>query len=103
MIGSRRLAMYQPAGPIGACPTVGRMSLVRVGQRAVLWDAYHGVIGDEVQDLSARQRPTITRVEGGQPHPAGCTGEALQCRSSASTGTGRLGQRLADLRLDLGS
>src|SRR5438128_10717527 len=25
--------MYHPTGAIGACPTVGRMSLVRVGQR----------------------------------------------------------------------
>jgi hypothetical protein len=69
-----RLAMYQPAGTIGACPIVGRMSLVRVGQRErVLRCAYRDVIGDEVQDLSARQRPTITRVEGGQPRPARCT------------------------------
>ncbi len=35
---------------MGACPTVGRMSLVRVGQRPVLRDAYRDVIVDKVQD-----------------------------------------------------
>ena len=30
---SPRPTMYHPTAPIGACPTVGRMSLVRVGQR----------------------------------------------------------------------